>query len=393
MRRVRITGLVREANRLRQLMTAPMTAQQRDTLAGHLDRSIRQVDHLLAQHGGSPAHLPPQSRRAYAYLKSIDLGSIQLTEAVAGVPAPSAESVSFRGLRAFLDRVLDDIATNIHTGRFNADSMCAVIGRTRDRLDHAVTRDGLGPEHLKPQTRDLLGWFRYFAEPGGFASYVDGVRRAQAGLLEGGRNARWQLPLLVHFRPSRHLYRWQVAAHGTRIVLNTPSLAFGDDILRELGRQMRGERTHRVPITEAMLSDEYQSLAIELEAAGGIVEWTRGVIYDLVTVFDRVNAEHFDRSIKRPRLTWNRMLTGRKFGHYDFVRDTVMISSTLDQQHVPPFVIEHVMHHELLHKKHGFRWHGARRQAHTPEFRLEEKTFPQYEEADRFLAQLCRGGT
>ena len=81
-------------------------------------------------------------------------------------------------------------------------------------------------------------------------------------------------------------------------------------------------------------------------------------------------------------------LTGTKFGHYEFVHDQLCISSTLDRPDVPAFVIDHVMHHELLHKKHGFRWQGTRQHTHTHAFRADERTFPHYEEAACFLDQI-----
>jgi len=93
--------------------------------------------------------------------------------------------------------------------------------------------------------------------------------------------------------------------------------------------------------------------------------------------------------MQRPRLTWNQSITAHKFGHYNYSTDTVMISRTLDHSAVPAFVVDHVMHHELLHKKHGLRWHNGRGHAHTPEFRREERMFPQYAEADEFLRRLA----
>jgi hypothetical protein len=68
-----------------------------------------------------------------------------------------------------------------------------------------------------------------------------------------------------------------------------------------------------------------------------------------------------------------------------------MISRALDRPDVPEFVVDHVMHHELLHKKHGLRWQDGRGVAHTREFRSEEVRFAQYEPADQFLRQLAAG--
>lgn len=391
-RRIRITGIVGEANRIRQALSGPVTPARRDALAQELRDSIDRIDALLRQHNASPKSLPAPSRRAYQFLKQLDLGSVELLETAEkdgteGSLGP--ESVRFPGLRAFLDRVLDDISLTMEAGRFNPAATLGVIRRTAERLDYVVRRDGLQAEHLKPEPRGLLGWFRLFADEEAFDLYAQAVRRARSVLarLPIDRPG-WRLPLLLHYRPSSHIYRWRVFHDATRIVLPTPMITFDDETLRRLGRQMLGSRRHRPAITAAMLAEAYQAVALELEAAAGIVEQTRGLAHDLADSFKRVSRQYFDHQLARPKLTWSRSLAGRTFGHYDFVHDLVCIASTLDRPEVPAFVVDHVMHHELLHKKHGFKWRGCRQHTHTPEFCAEERTFQHYKEAAGFLDSL-----
>jgi hypothetical protein len=127
--------------------------------------------------------------------------------------------------------------------------------------------------------------------------------------------------------------------------------------------------------------------AVELLAAP-IEESVRGRHYDLAEVFARVNAAYFGGAMPRPRLTWNKTLTVRKMGHYRFGADTVMISTTLDDPHVPAYVIDMVMHHELLHKQMGIQVINGRRYAHTDAFRKAERRFEQYETAKRFMETM-----
>ena len=112
--------------------------------------------------------------------------------------------------------------------------------------------------------------------------------------------------------------------------------------------------------------------------------------HDLGTIFERVNRAYFDGQLSRPRLTWSGRLSGCKFGHYDFETDTVCISSILDRPAVPGYVLEGIMHHELLHKKHGFRWQGNRRFVHTTAFKAEEKTFQYHRQVESYLNKLSR---
>lgn len=111
--------------------------------------------------------------------------------------------------------------------------------------------------------------------------------------------------------------------------------------------------------------------ALEL-TTGGAGEVTQGRCFDLTAVFARVNAMYFAGQLVRPWLTWNRQLTGAKFEHYDFLRDTVLLSVTLDAPHVPVYVVDFVLYHELLHKQLGVWVVNGRRYAHTAEFRAAE---------------------
>ncbi len=392
---IRITGLVRQVNDLRRALSEPMTAAQRDALRLRIDQVVAQTEAILRQHSMTERHLPGPSRRAYQFLKQADLSTVTIVNAGPAVSSPiKPESVSFRGLSAFLDALLDDLSLSIAAGRFNPSATAQVIRRTADRLNHAMERENLLAEELLPATRQRFGWFRYFAEAEPFAALVEAVRQSLRifGQMIDQRIA-WVTPLLIHYKPSSYLYSWRVTPRGTRIVLASPMIAFDAALLERLGRQMLGDKRHRSAINAALLADDYQRVARELEAAAGAVERTRGMVHDLAKVFDRVNTEYFDGKMPRPRLTWNRNPNRFKYGHYDFERDTVCISSTLDRPGVPGYVVEAVMHHELLHKKIGCQWREGKRRMHTALFRMQERTFKHHHEAETFLKKLSQEGS
>ncbi|NLU19407.1 MAG: hypothetical protein GXW89_01755 [Phycisphaerae bacterium] len=393
MSRLRISGIVGIANRVRQTLSLPLAPEQREALAAHVERALADIDALLTRHNASAAHLPAPSRRAYDFLKGLDVRNLPTAPA----PAPAApghrrESIRFPGLRTYLTQVLDDVALSLVQGRFVPEAFLKLIRNTANRLNHLVDREQIAPEHLKPEPRALLGWFRYFSEEPAFMRYVAAVRRAQR-LLPSPLSAqpRWRLPFLVHYRPSTLLYRLQVLPHGTRMIFDTPMLTFDENTLRQLAQRMLGRNRNQREMMAAMMGPDYKGMLADLQAAVGAVELTRGMVHDLAESFERVNREYFEGTMARPALAWSRTITGRKFGHYDFVHDRICISRTLDRPEVPAFVVDHVMHHELLHKKHGFRFRGQRQHAHTAEFRQEERKFRQYREADEFLKRLSEG--
>jgi hypothetical protein len=170
----------------------------------------------------------------------------------------------------------------------------------------------------------------------------------------------------------------------------TPMICFSRGLFEALAGLLLRREPNRQVILEAMAAETYQDTQAELEALGGVVELTAGMAHDLALAFGRVNEEYLG-GMDPPRLTWNRTFAGRKFGHYDPLRDTVMVSATLDRDSVPEFVVDFIMYHELLHKKHGIDWRNGQARTHTPAFRQEERHFAQFSEAEAVLKGLAKG--
>jgi hypothetical protein len=389
MQRLHIKGVVRAANHVRQMLSAPMTAAQRECLRRQIRDSIAQVEDILARNRAQARQLPGPTRRALQFLRQVELDHVEVQDADDAMPGVGQETVWFPGLRSFFDRLLDDVALNVHADTYKHEATVQVLRRTTDRLNHTFDRENYQPEHLKPESRRIFAWLRTFAEDPMFELYVDAVRRAQRTWAKlPFQRHHWHPPFLVHFRPSRNLYRARPVDDGLRIVLETPMVTFKTEVFTRLGRQMLGSGDHHEAVTEAMMAPEYQELVQRMERAVGVVEHTKGVAHDIEASFARVNARYFGGQLERPRLKWTRTITRCTFGHYDFVHDTLWISRTLDRPDVPEYVFDHVMHHELLHKKHGIAWRGRRQHAHTPAFREEERRFERYDQAAEYLNKL-----
>ena len=121
-----------------------------------------------------------------------------------------------------------------------------------------------------------------------------------------------------------------------------------------------------------------------------IISTATGRVYDLERIFLRVNRRHFDGEIEKPVLTWSKRRTRSILGHHDAAHDTITISKTLDSPEVPEWFVEYIMFHEVLHLKHPARIINGRRYYHTPAFRAEEKSYPQYEQAQEWLDRVIR---
>jgi hypothetical protein len=130
----------------------------------------------------------------------------------------------------------------------------------------------------------------------------------------------------------------------------------------------RTENGARQPVLERTAADAYRAIQAELDGREDDGR-TVGAFHDLEAAFQRVTTAYFAGAMAKPRLVWSRRITGCKFGHYDPLRDELMVSATLDSREVPSYVVDFVVYHELLHKKHGAKWQNGRQAVHTSAFR------------------------
>ena len=114
----------------------------------------------------------------------------------------------------------------------------------------------------------------------------------------------------------------------------------------------------------------------------------RGLVHDLEPMFVSLNDKYFGGRLRRPRLGWSSRSWRSQFGCYDPSLDQIVMSKRLDRSDVPSCAVELILYHEMLHVKHPLRAAACRRQAHSPEFRAEEKRFAQYARARKFLEHL-----
>jgi len=116
----------------------------------------------------------------------------------------------------------------------------------------------------------------------------------------------------------------------------------------------------------------------------------QGHHFNLAAMFDSLNGKYFAGTLCRPHLGWSNRTWRRQFGCYDPGPNQILLNRRMDHPHVPQFVAEYVLYHEMLHVKHPTRRSGCTLVSHSREFRAEEKLFPEFERARRFLDRLAR---
>jgi len=389
-RPLRIQGMVRMADMVRRELAQPISAAQKERLTRMVADSLLQVDGILANHQSTIRALPSPTRRAYEFLSGLDFRIVESTVPEAEEVRPR-ESVSFAGLASHWERLLNTMAQS--DARSKADRLHASIASSSRDIEQHIETCELQIHELTPRTRLIRGWLAFFSQRENFDAYLVAVACARPAFEASFQTSgRFKPPAVIHFRPTHSIYQARGYRDGTRIVLPTPMISFPAELIETVaGMAFNGARA-RQQVMEATLSDDYQEIQAELDALGGVEEQATGAFRDLGASFTRVNQAYFQNSLAQPRLTWSKVFTGRKFGHYDRIRDVVMISSTLDRAEVPEYVLDSVMYHELLHKKLGAGWCNGRMLAHTPEFRSLDRDFQRYNGADSFLKRLAGWG-
>jgi hypothetical protein len=221
---------------------------------------------------------------------------------------------------------------------------------------------------------------------------------AQARTVLSRRQLHLDHPLHLYLVNQDSLWRKNLYQSMLLLKVNEGFLRADQDIWDAL---IQTALRQRDPVSEQRVrgfgdSEEFNEVLFTLETfAAPVSTAAQGQYHNLNDSYDRVNLGYFQGKIPRPNLVWSQIRTVRTFGHYQPSRDTVMISLSLDHPMVPSSLVDYLMYHELLHKKHGVRVVNGRYLVHTAVFREEEQAFSDYEAARHQLTDLAlslRGG-
>lgn len=115
--------------------------------------------------------------------------------------------------------------------------------------------------------------------------------------------------------------------------------------------------------------------------------------HDLSPLYDRLNLEYFEDAL-RLSITWGAPLRRRRrrrrtiqLGSYQDETRSIRMHPILDRADVPSYVVEAVLHHEMVHAvvPAELSSTGTRRRVHTAEFRQREQEYEHLERAERWL--------
>jgi hypothetical protein len=300
-----------------------------------------------------------------------------------------SHTVRLTGLSGFAAQVQRRLA--VLPGEKEIAELHKSLAVTSRRIEVSMSHGKVGSANLTISSRQQRGWIALLGDLDMLTSYCQAAAIGSRIIGQAvGRLPRWSMPVLVYFRPMRGLYQMKQSRGTTILSVPSPGLIYREAEFDLIAHHIiHRDAQSKNELVNRMAQEDFQAVAQQLEILGGVVDQAAGKHFDLNEIFDRVNARYFGGQIKRPKLHWSKILTHRKFGHYDWVHDSIMLSRSMDCASVPAYVVEFVMYHELLHKVLGLKWTGSRNYAHTGEFYQREKQFAEFEEAEKAIHQLA----
>lgn len=249
-----------------------------------------------------------------------------------------------------------------------------------------------GPVKLSDESCRFRAWLKLFAEPQWLQRYHQAIQQARP-VFSAWMARQFPDPhqLLITFKPGHAMWRCRSVRRQMRLQLTVPMICFQIDQFELLAQAIfQADRRASTAVQKLLLQPPASRIQTLLEDYGGASDDARGRVHDLTASFERVNRRYFGNRMTRPKLRWSVRPTVRRLGSYDYLADRLTVSRTLDNDQVPARVVDYIVYHELLHKKHGVRFANTTRVMHSAEFAADERRFEDQQEIETFIKQYIR---
>lgn len=118
---------------------------------------------------------------------------------------------------------------------------------------------------------------------------------------------------------------------------------------------------------------------IYLKRSRNLTRFALGEVKDLMASYQRLVDFGLIEFDPTAYLTWTKESNVRRIGHCSVLMRAVSISSVLDSEMIPDFVLDYCLYHELCHLKIGF---DPTAEKHGENFAELERKYPQRDEAE-----------
>ena len=391
---LRISGIVKTANQVRRKLEQGVHPQEVDSLKGFVLDSLHTIENICMEANTAPNNLTTRSRQAYLYLKNIDWSNLPLTNQLKEKPASASASPPSLRIKNVVKQQ-KNIQQQIRQLKpspkaTQLESIRQALVNCLQEIERICEQSQVTPGALTTPSRKAYAWMKFLTDQDNLKLHIETTQRIQLLANQTLLNQQSDISeIQVNITNYNGLYKYKKNRIGNiELQLSEGFIQADDRILQAIiSTIIRGNNSQEQQIIRHFgLTEEYSDIILSLDLIADLdAETPQGDYYDLEALFHPLNQEYFAGKMAKPRLTWNQTLTHRKLGHYEPLRDRVVMSRSLDSSHVPQIVVELVLYHELLHKHHGAEWLNGKRMVHTPEFRRSERKFQHYQEAQKWL--------
>lgn len=181
--------------------------------------------------------------------------------------------------------------------------------------------------------------------------------------------------------------KWE--PHQTKVSLHRMFLSAPQNVMQALACYIKREHKTIAPEIKAFIEARRSKLDYSHAVDTNKLQ-TKGRVYDLEAIYNRLNSHYFNDSLQL-LITWfgNSSLKHRShcsLGLYYDILKLVKIHRFLDNNSVPEYVVEFIIFHEMLHAvcPAYIDERGVHR-IHSEEFKEREESFYCYKEATDWI--------
>jgi hypothetical protein len=171
MNKLRITGLVKLMNHVRESLTTGIPPDKEMEFRRMVKENLRQVEEICREYKTSPKKLPAPTYRAYRYLKELDLTQLPVAKETG---APTPQRLRIKNLIANCKAIQDELRQLTESNQKRKKPLSVKDARVMVLLVHIrnlvqlvekmTARAGGGLGLLSPQSRRAYQWLCYLSE-------------------------------------------------------------------------------------------------------------------------------------------------------------------------------------------------------------------------------------
>src|SRR5262249_38625033 len=314
---IRINGLIRFFNHVRSQLQTGLTQDEIEPFKQQVKKIVHDVEAICCQHSVGIDHLPAPSRRAYVFLRDLDLDNLPLRQA-----SEPAAKTGFRIKNVvktgehFADRMWQQLDSMLTSPAIRA-RLAEDLERQAAAIEQICAQFGQTPAVLEAPSRRVYCWLKFLTGADQLAAHLEALERARE--IAHQHPSSRERPLLLHLVNLNGLWRMRGYRNSVLVKVHQ-GFQNGDRPVWQALLQCALGRATQAPqrfSRDFADSEDFTETLFERESsAAPPPPPARGRSHDLNESFARVNAAYFGGLMTKPTLVWNRTLTARKFGHY-----------------------------------------------------------------------------